>query len=82
MPGVKTNEREGTRAVLRHSRLSASKVRQVLDLIRGQDVDRAGEILSLGDREAAADKATCHHEDRAARERAVEIRVCDGVVFE
>ena len=53
MPGVKTNEREGTRAVLRHSRMSASKVRQVLDLIRGQDVDRAAEILSLGDRDAA-----------------------------
>ncbi len=53
MPGVKTNEREGTRAVLRHSRMSATKVRQVLDLIRGQDVDRAAEILSLGDREAA-----------------------------
>ena len=53
MPGVKTNEREGTRAVLRHSRMSASKVRQVFDLIRGQDVDRAAEILSLGDREAA-----------------------------
>jgi large subunit ribosomal protein L22 len=52
--GVKTNEREGTRAVLRHSRVSASKVRQVLDQIRGQDVDRAAEILSLGDREAAA----------------------------
>ncbi len=54
MTGVKTNEREGTRAVLRHSRVSASKVRQVLDQIRGQDVDRAAEILSLGDREAAA----------------------------
>jgi large subunit ribosomal protein L22 len=53
VPGVKTNEREGTRAVLRHSRTSASKVRQVLDLIRGQDVDRAAEILALGDREAA-----------------------------
>jgi large subunit ribosomal protein L22 len=50
---VKTNEREGTRAVLRHSRTSAYKVRQVLDQIRGQDVDRAAEILSLGDREAA-----------------------------
>jgi large subunit ribosomal protein L22 len=51
--GPKTNEREGTRAVLRHSRVSAYKVRQVLDLIRGQDVDRAAEILSLGDRDAA-----------------------------
>ena len=53
MPGVKTNEREGTRAVLRHSRMSASKVRQVLDQIRGMDVDRATETLALGDREAA-----------------------------
>jgi large subunit ribosomal protein L22 len=53
VPGVKTNERPGTRAVLRHSRVSATKVRQVLDLIRGQDVDRAAETLSLGDREAA-----------------------------
>ena len=53
MPGVKTNERPGTRAVLRHSRISAYKVRQVLDLIRGQDVDRAAEILALTEREAA-----------------------------
>jgi large subunit ribosomal protein L22 len=53
VPGVKTNERDGTRAVLRHSRLSAYKVRQVLDLIRGQDVALAGEILANGDREAA-----------------------------
>jgi len=54
VPGVKTNEREGTRAVLRHSRMSASKVRQVLNLIRGQDVVLAAEILANGDREAAA----------------------------
>jgi large subunit ribosomal protein L22 len=53
VPGVKTNEREGTRAVLRHSRMSAYKVRQVLDLVRGQDVIRAAEILANGDREAA-----------------------------
>jgi large subunit ribosomal protein L22 len=51
--GVKTNERPGTRAVLRHSRVSAYKVRQVLDLIRGQDVDRAAETLALTEREAA-----------------------------
>ena len=54
VPGVKTNEREGTRAVLRHSRMSAYKVRQVLNLIRGQDVTLAAEILANGDREAAA----------------------------
>jgi large subunit ribosomal protein L22 len=53
MPGVKTNEREGTRAVLRHCSVPANKARQVLDLIRGQDVDRAAETLSLGDRGAA-----------------------------
>ena len=53
MAGVKTNEREGTRAVLRHSRMSASKVRQVLNLIRDQDVTLAAEILANGDREAA-----------------------------
>ena len=53
MAGVKTNEREGTRAVLRHSRMSATKVRPVLDLIRGQDVALAAEILANGDREAA-----------------------------
>ena len=53
VPGVKTNEREGTRAVLRHSRMSAYKVRQVLNLIRGQDVTLAAEILANGDREAA-----------------------------
>ena len=54
MPGVKTNEREGTRAVLRHSRMSAYKVRQVLNLIRDQDVVLAAEVLANGDREAAA----------------------------
>jgi large subunit ribosomal protein L22 len=53
MPGVKTNERPGTRAVLRHCSIPANKARQVLDQIRGQDVDRAAETLSLGDRGAA-----------------------------
>ena len=38
MPGPKTNEREGTRAVLRHSRTSPYKVREVLDIIRGKSV--------------------------------------------
>ena len=45
MTGVKTNERPGTRAVLRHSRVSAYKAREVLNLIRGQDYQRATEIL-------------------------------------
>lgn len=54
MPGLKTNERPGTRAVLRHFGMSASKARQVLDLIRGQDVDRAAELLLSTEREAAS----------------------------
>jgi large subunit ribosomal protein L22 len=53
MTGLKTNERPGTKAVLRHYRMSASKARQVLDLIRGEDVDRAAEILRSTPREAA-----------------------------
>jgi large subunit ribosomal protein L22 len=50
---TKTNERPGTRAVHRYCGMSASKARQVLDLIRGQDVQRAAEILSGTEREAA-----------------------------
>lgn len=53
MPGTKTNEREGTRAVLRHSRQSAYKVREVLDLIRGKEVGMAREILRFSERDAA-----------------------------
>ncbi len=53
MPGAKTNERPGTRAVLRHSGMSATKARQVLDLIRGLPADRAAEMLATTDREAA-----------------------------
>ncbi len=53
MPGVKTNEVPGTRAVLRHYRMSAYKARQVLDLVRGEDVDRAEEILHTTPRDGA-----------------------------
>ena len=35
---TRTNERPGTRAVLRHFHMSATKARQVLDLVRGKDV--------------------------------------------
>jgi large subunit ribosomal protein L22 len=54
MTGTKTNERPGTRAVLRYSHMSASKVRVVLDLIRGADVTTAREILNGTTREAAS----------------------------
>ncbi len=53
MPGLTVDQREGTRAVLRHSHAPANKVRQVLDLIRGRDVALATEILANGDRDAA-----------------------------
>jgi len=53
MTGVKTNERPGTRAVLRHSRVSAYKAREVLDLIRGEDYERATELLEHCDRGVA-----------------------------
>jgi large subunit ribosomal protein L22 len=51
--GLKTNERPGTRAVLRHFRMSATKARVVLDLIRDKDVDLAADILRNTPREAA-----------------------------
>jgi large subunit ribosomal protein L22 len=53
MTATKTNERPGTRAVHRYCGMSASKARQVLDLIRGEDVQRAAEILNGVEREAA-----------------------------
>jgi large subunit ribosomal protein L22 len=51
--GLKTNERPGTRAVLKHYRMSATKVRQVLDLVRGEDITTAHEILRTTTREGA-----------------------------
>jgi large subunit ribosomal protein L22 len=53
MPGPKTNEREGTRAVLRHARVSPYKVREVLNLVRGRPVHEAEDILRFSDRDAA-----------------------------
>ncbi len=51
--GTKTNEREGTRAMLRNAPGSASKVRVVLDLIRGLDVQSARDVLEFCERDAA-----------------------------
>jgi large subunit ribosomal protein L22 len=53
MAGLKTNEREGTRAVLRHARVSPYKVREVLDLVRGKPVHEAEDILRFSERDAA-----------------------------
>jgi large subunit ribosomal protein L22 len=46
-------ERQGTRAVARYVRVSPYKVREVLDVVRGQDAVRAREILQFSERDAA-----------------------------
>lgn len=51
--GVKTNERPGVRAQVRYVRVSAYKAREVLDLIRGEQVARALEILEFAERDVA-----------------------------
>ena len=52
--GVKTNERPGVRAQVRYARVSAYKAREVLDLIRGEQVARALEILEFSERDVAS----------------------------
>ena len=61
MPGPKTNEREGTRAVLRHARVSPYKVREVLDLVRGKPVHEAEDILRFSERDVAFTVAKVLH---------------------
>jgi large subunit ribosomal protein L22 len=51
--GVKTNERPGTRAQVRYSRVSAYKAREVLNLIRGKHVVEADQILAFVERDVA-----------------------------
>jgi len=53
MTGAKTNERPGIRAQHRHARMSATKARAVLDLIRGKSVTEAHTILQFSERGAA-----------------------------
>ncbi len=50
---TKTNERPGTRAQHRHARMSATKARAVLDLIRNLPVDQAADVLRFTERAAA-----------------------------
>ncbi len=45
-------DRPSTKAQVRYVRLSASKARQVLDLIRGKSVTEADEVLALSERDA------------------------------
>ncbi len=53
MPGPKTNEREGTRAVLRQSHVAPNKARAVLNLIRNRTVAEAEDILRFSERDVA-----------------------------
>ena len=53
MGGGKTNEREGTCAVLRYARVSPYKAREVLDLIRNRPVGEAEDILRFSERDVA-----------------------------
>jgi len=59
MPAVKTNERPGTRAQVRYVRMSASKARIVLNLIRNKSVVEANEILAFSERLAADTIGKC-----------------------
>jgi large subunit ribosomal protein L22 len=53
MTAAKTNERPGTRAQVRYARVSASKARMVLNLIRNESVADALEILDGTERDVA-----------------------------
>jgi large subunit ribosomal protein L22 len=53
MTATKTNERPGTRATLSNSNMAPNKVREVLNLIRDVEYDRASDILAHTDRGAA-----------------------------
>ncbi len=57
MTGLKTNERPGTRAQVRYLRMSASKARVVLNLVRDKQVGDAHQILALSERLAAKEIA-------------------------
>ena len=74
--GVKTNERPGTRAQVRYSRMSAYKAREVLDLIRGKEVQQALEILQFVERDAAIVIRKCLASAMANAEHNVQID-CD-----
>src|SRR5215510_1953836 len=53
MTGTRTNERPGTRAQVRHVRMSAYKVREVLDLIRNLPAAEAADVLQFTERAAS-----------------------------
>lgn len=50
MSAIKTNERAGTRAQVKHVRSSASKAREVLNLIRNKSFQEASDLLMFSER--------------------------------
>ncbi len=81
-----TESRPGTRAKVRYVRMSASKVRVVLDLIRGKRVTEAIEILEFSERLAAQEILKClrsavanaeHNEDIPEEELFVSVCFAD-----
>jgi large subunit ribosomal protein L22 len=59
MTGTKTNERPGTRAQAKNVRMSATKARVVLDLVRGKSVAEAADVLTFTERRAAEVVGKC-----------------------
>lgn len=53
MTATKTNERPGTRAQAKNVRMSATKARVVLDLVRGKSIAEASDVLAYTERRAA-----------------------------
>ena len=53
MTGTKTNERPGTRAQVKNVRMSATKARAVLDLVRNKSIGEASDVLTYTERGAA-----------------------------
>ena len=53
MTAAKTNERPGTRAQVKNVRMSATKARVVLNLIRNKSIGEASDLLTYTEREAA-----------------------------
>ncbi|MDH3300998.1 MAG: 50S ribosomal protein L22 [Acidimicrobiia bacterium] len=75
MAATATGARPGTRAKVRFVRMSASKVRVVLNLIRGKRVTEAIEILEFSERLAAKEILKCLRSAVANAEHNEEIPV-------
>ncbi len=59
MTAAKTNERPGTRAQVKNVRMSATKARVVLDLVRNKSIDEASAVLAYTERRAAEVVGKC-----------------------